>query len=78
MAESAEADTFETRINVRRAKPPTVSLAGTAGGTGAGGGAASMELGWSLVTVSIRNLTMTVNHHFDYKKDGHSRKCARV
>ncbi|KJE94967.1 hypothetical protein CAOG_05503 [Capsaspora owczarzaki ATCC 30864] len=30
--------------------------------------------GWSLVRADVRNLTVVVNHHFDYKVDGHTRK----
>eukprot|EP00039_Didymoeca_costata_P022258 m.4110 g.4110 ORF g.4110 m.4110 type:complete len:1510 (-) comp2904_c0_seq1:33-4562(-) len=29
---------------------------------------------WRLLRVDVRNLSMTVNHHFDYRIDGHDRK----
>ena len=36
--------------------------------------AMSARQGWRLVRVDVRNMSTTVNHHFDYEKDGHQRK----
>jgi hypothetical protein len=36
----------------------------------------AVYLGWNLVRVDIVNMSVIVNHHFDYERDGHSRKYA--
>ncbi|XP_072025931.1 uncharacterized protein [Amphiura filiformis] len=35
---------------------------------------ADESLTWSLLRVNVKKLNITVNHHFDYKRDGHQRR----
>ncbi|EDQ88684.1 uncharacterized protein MONBRDRAFT_32623 [Monosiga brevicollis MX1] len=41
---------------------------------GAVAGRTDLTAGWSLLRVDLLELRLTVNHHFDYKLDGHKRR----
>ncbi|XP_013403378.1 uncharacterized protein LOC106168754 [Lingula anatina] len=58
LGESAEAD-VNISISAELLQPPFMQ---------------SASFPWKMVRVDVRNLTVTVNHHFDYQLDGHDRK----
>lgn len=69
ISECARAATTSTTVSATTLPAPGVRSPALAA-SHAGG---LVEYGWSVVRVDVRNLTATVQHHFDYATDGHTR-----